>query len=234
MRIAIDIDSHAAPLLGRPVATPPSAASASTCPTRSSSTWGITRLKPRAARSACIEDTHGDAAILAATPYPGRGRDGQRAGTRPATSSTSRATAPCRAARRDRALAAARSACPTTSSTARTTRSRAAREIGIDVLIDDSPVNSARAVDAGIVGGDDRATRGTATSARRRTSSAPPTGPSCGAGWRLSWSLRTTRPERRAQLFPPVRHEPVPASLHAHQFPRRGRYRLPFPPSLRH
>ena len=76
-------------------------------------------------------------------------------------------------------------------------------------------------------GGDDRATRGTATCARTRTSCAPRTGPSCGASWRRCWSRRTTRPERRAQLSARVRDEPVPGSLHAHQFPRRGRYRLP-------
>jgi uncharacterized protein len=33
-------------------------------------TWGITRLKPRQVQ-ACVEDTHREQAILSATPYPG-------------------------------------------------------------------------------------------------------------------------------------------------------------------
>ena len=84
-------------------------------------------------------------------------------------------------ARRHRALAAQHRPARTTSSTAPTTRSPAAEEIGIDVLIDDSPVNLERALDAGITA----ATLlhpGTASCARPRTSSAGATGTS----WRAN------------------------------------------------
>jgi hypothetical protein len=69
MRIAIDIDStlhHYWDILA--AACPP--------PLRRRAayedqvTWGITRLRPSSSR-VCVEETHGEAAIAAARPYPG-------------------------------------------------------------------------------------------------------------------------------------------------------------------
>ena len=87
--------------------------------------------------------------MLAAEPYPGAVetvRAWHEAGH--FIHITSHRATDCHAV--DRALAATGSACPTTSSTAPSTRSRAAREIGIDLLIDDSPGNLERALEAGM------------------------------------------------------------------------------------
>ena len=97
------------------------------------------------------------------------------AGTPPGTSSTSPRTAPtARTTRRRPGWSA--SACPTTSSTAPTTSHRCG-EIGIDVLIDDSPVTSLRALDARHRRRHARCIPGTARYAERTASSAPTTGP---------------------------------------------------------
>ena len=68
MRIAIDIDStlhHYWDILSRAAR----ARFGVDLPYEQQITWGITLLKPRQVQ-ACVEDTHRDAAILDATPYP--------------------------------------------------------------------------------------------------------------------------------------------------------------------
>ena len=104
MRIAIDIDStlHHYWDRSRP---PPRAASASSCPTSEQLTWGITAPASPSSSSACIAETHCDERDPRRRALPGRGRDGPRAGTTRATSSTSPATARPSAPRRHRALA---------------------------------------------------------------------------------------------------------------------------------
>ena len=101
----------------------PSGASASTCPTRSSSRGGspaAARAGPRLRRR---DPPRGARARRRAVP--GRGRDDPRAGTRPGTSSTSPRTARPRRTTPPSAGSSG-SACRTTSSTARSTRSPAA------------------------------------------------------------------------------------------------------------
>ena len=128
---------------------------------------------------------------------------------------------------RDRDVAAARSGCPTTSCTARMDKIARCREIGIDLLVDDSPVNIARAVDAGIAVAtishpwnrdvcedEDVICAADWAELAARAGAAP--GACAPPGLSAAHSFSRT-----------VRNEPVPASLHAHQFPRRGRYRLP-------
>ena len=69
MRIAIDIDStlhHYWDVLSRAARD----RFGVDLPYEQQITWGITLLKPRQVQ-ACVEDTHRDAAILDATPYPG-------------------------------------------------------------------------------------------------------------------------------------------------------------------
>lgn len=111
-------------------------------------TWGITLLRPEQVR-ACVEETHSEQRVLAAEPYPG-------------------AVETVRAWHADRHFIQITShrAIASRDATARWLRriglpydelycsydklSRC-REIGIDVLIDDSPVNLEAALDAGIV-----------------------------------------------------------------------------------
>ena len=54
-------------------------------------TWGITLLRPEQVR-ACVQETHSEARVLEAEPYPGAVEAVAR-GTTPATSSTSPRTA---------------------------------------------------------------------------------------------------------------------------------------------
>jgi uncharacterized protein len=110
-------------------------------------TWGITLLRPEQVR-ACVEETHSEARVLAAEPYPG-------------------AVESVRAWHDDGHFIHVTSHRPGASheATERWLRrielpydelycsyDKVARclEIGIDVLIDDSPVNLERALDAGI------------------------------------------------------------------------------------
>ena len=87
--------------------------------------------------------------MLVAEPYPGA-VETCAPGTTTATGSTSRATAAERAHEPHRALARARSGCPTTSLHCSYDKVSRCLEIGIDVLIDDSPVNLERALEEGI------------------------------------------------------------------------------------
>ena len=173
-RIAHRHRLHAAPLLGPARGDRPAPLRRRRSRTRSRCEWDIDRLEPEQ-RRACVRETHSETRILGRRALPGRRRDGRAPGTRPATSSTSPRIAP---------------ATPTTPPSAgcdriglpydelycsydKVTR---CREIGIDVLIDDSPDNLQRRGRGRHHAGDARCTRGTARCARRRTSSAARTG----------------------------------------------------------
>lgn len=111
-------------------------------------TWGITRLKPRQLEL-CIHETHSDDAIAASTPYPGAVETvGRWHAAGHWIHVTSHRAASCHEATAawldDIGLAYDDLHC----SYDKVAR---CRELGIDVLIDDSPVNLERALDAGIV-----------------------------------------------------------------------------------
>ena len=144
MRIAIDIDStlhHYWDLL---------AAAAQRrfgieLPYEEQLTWDITRLKPEQLR-ACIAETHSDAAILAAEPYPGAVESSRWHDAGHFIHITSHRAERCHAATSggwsDRP-AVRRAYCSYD-------KVAPLRELGIDLLIDDSPVNLAARDRAGI------------------------------------------------------------------------------------
>ncbi len=110
--------------------------------------WGITRLKPKQLE-VCIAETHTDEAILAARPYPGAVEAVTRwhaAGhfVHVTTHRHQRAHAATERWLHDIGLPFDELYC----SFDKVTR---CTEIAIDVLVDDSPVNIQRALDAGIV-----------------------------------------------------------------------------------
>ncbi len=139
---------HAAPLLGPALRRRRGAASASRCPTRTRSRGGSRCCVPsRCARAS--QETHSEARVLAAEPYPGaveavarlaRGRPLHPHHLAPRHD----------LARRDRALAAPASSCPYDELYCSYDKVARCQEIGIDVLIDDSPDNLERALEAGI------------------------------------------------------------------------------------
>jgi uncharacterized HAD superfamily protein len=110
-------------------------------------TWGITLLKPRQVQ-ACVEDTHRDRAILAATPYPDAVETVQawREAGHFIHITSHRAVS----AESATATWLERIGLPYDELYCSMDKVARCREIGIDLLIDDSPVNIARAVDAGI------------------------------------------------------------------------------------
>ena len=116
-----------------------SAASASQIPYAEQVVWEIDRLKPEQLRAAVKRD-----ALRAADPrlraLPGRGRDRPPAGTRPATSSTSRRTAPGDA-HGATAQWLERIGLPYDELYCSDDKVSRCEEIGIDLLIDDSPEN---------------------------------------------------------------------------------------------
>jgi hypothetical protein len=146
MRIAIDIDStlhHYWDVLSRAARD----RFGVDLPYEQQITWGITLLKPRQVQ-ACVEDTHRDAAILDATPYPGAVetvRAWREAGhfihiTSHRAVSAQGATATW----------LQQIGLPYDELYCSMDKIARCQEIGIDLLVDDSPVNIARAVDAGI------------------------------------------------------------------------------------
>jgi uncharacterized HAD superfamily protein len=147
MRIAIDIDStlhHYWDVLSRAARD----RFGVDLPYEQQVTWGITRLKPRQVQ-ACVEDTHRDAAILAATPYPGAVE------TVTAWHDTGHfihiTSHRAEGARDATAQWLERIGLPYHELYCSTDKVTRCTEIGIDLLIDDSPVNIERAVDAGIL-----------------------------------------------------------------------------------
>ena len=132
---------HAAPLLGPARPTPRGGASASRCRTRTRSPGGSRCCGPEQVR-ACVSETHSEERVLAAEPYPGAVEAVRRwheAGHFIHITSH-RATA---SQRRDRALAATGSGCAYDELYCSEDKVARCREIGIDVLIDDSPENLA-------------------------------------------------------------------------------------------
>jgi uncharacterized protein len=112
-------------------------------------TWGITLLRPEQVR-ACIEETHRDEQVLAAEPYPGAVeviRGWHEAGHFIHITSHRADTA-----RDATARWLERIGLPYDELYCSFDKVARCEQIGIDVLIDDSPKNLARAVDAGITG----------------------------------------------------------------------------------
>jgi beta-phosphoglucomutase-like phosphatase (HAD superfamily) len=109
--------------------------------------WGITLLRPEQVR-ACVEETHSEARVLAAEPYPGAVETvsaWHAAGhfihiTSHRTSESRQST--------ERWLK--RIELPYDELYCSWDKVARCKEIGIDVLIDDSPVNLERALEAGI------------------------------------------------------------------------------------
>jgi uncharacterized protein len=146
MRIAIDIDStlhHYWDVLSRAARE----RFGVDLPYDEQVTWGITRLKPRQVQ-ACVDDTHRDETILNAVPYPDAVetvRAWHEAGHFIHITSH-------RAGRAREATEAwlQRIGLPYDELYCSDDKVARCREIGIDLLVDDSPVNIQRAVDAGI------------------------------------------------------------------------------------
>jgi hypothetical protein len=110
--------------------------------------WGITRLKPHQL-AVVIEDTHAEEAILAGRPYPGAVeavRAWHEAGHFVHITSHRDVCTHDATARWLEAIGL-----PYDELYCSWDKVARCREIGIDVLIDDSPANIARALDAGIV-----------------------------------------------------------------------------------
>jgi uncharacterized protein len=111
-------------------------------------TWGITRLRPEQVH-VCVEETHRETHVLAAEPYPGAVeaiRGWHEAGH--FIHITSHRTTEAHAAT-ERWLE--RIGLPYDELYCSWDKIARCREIAIDVLIDDSPVNLEAALDAGIV-----------------------------------------------------------------------------------
>ena len=112
-------------------------------------TWGITLLRPEQVR-ACVEETHSEARVLAAEPYPGaveavRGWHEQGHFIH---ITSHRAVASYEATERW----LERIGLPYDELYCSDDKVTHCRAIGIELLIDDSPVNLAAAVDAGLRG----------------------------------------------------------------------------------
>jgi hypothetical protein len=111
-------------------------------------TWGITLLRPEQVR-ACVRETHGEASVLAAEPYPGA-VDAVRAWHDAGhfihvTSHRDVASREVTARWLDRI------GLPYDELYCSDDKVSHCAEIGIDVLIDDSPENLERAIDAGMI-----------------------------------------------------------------------------------
>lgn len=111
-------------------------------------TWEITALEPDQLR-ACVEETHGEAYVLAAEPYPGAVDAVRRwhAAGHYVHITSHRATA----AHEATARWLERIGLPFDDLHCSYDKVTRCVELGIDVLIDDSPVNLVRAEEAGIV-----------------------------------------------------------------------------------
>ena len=134
---------HAAPLLG-PARPHRQGRFGVELPYAEQRTWGITALRAEQLHE-CVRETHSDENILGAEPYPARSRR-SRLGTRRATGSTSPATAR-RAHEATPARWLERIGLPYDDLHCSFDKVSRCVELGIDVLIDDSPVNLVRAAD---------------------------------------------------------------------------------------
>jgi uncharacterized protein len=112
-------------------------------------TWAIDRLRPEQLK-ACIEETHSEQVVLAAEPYPGAVdvvRRWHEAGHWIHVTSHRDTCAQEATARWLENIGL-----PYDDLHCSYDKISRARELGIDVLIDDSPVNLAQAIEAGILG----------------------------------------------------------------------------------
>ncbi|MGI8803229.1 MAG: 5' nucleotidase, NT5C type [Solirubrobacteraceae bacterium] len=110
-------------------------------------TWGTTRLRP-GQLAACVDDTHSDAEVLAAVPYPGAVEAvcrWRRAGHRIHVMSHRKQSATPATARWLEAIGA-----PFDELTCCDDKVAGCVEGGVDLLIDDSPLNLQGAIDANI------------------------------------------------------------------------------------
>ncbi len=146
MRIAIDIDSTLHHYWDQ-FAAAAKRRFGVTLPYEDQRTWGISRLRPEQVR-ACIEETHSDDRVLAAEPYPG------------AVETVARWHADghfihITSHRQDHCSAATerwlrRIGLPYDELYCSFDKISRCRDIAIDLLVDDSPVNLQAAVDHGI------------------------------------------------------------------------------------
>ena len=112
-------------------------------------TWQIAQLRPEQLR-ACIAETHADATVLAAEPYPGAVdvvRRWHEAGHWIHITSHRATSAHGATARWLEKIGL-----PYDDLHCSYDKISRARELGIDILVDDSPINLMGALDAGIVG----------------------------------------------------------------------------------
>ena len=112
-------------------------------------TWGLTRLRPEQLEL-CVKESHSDTRILAGVPYPGA-VETVRALARAGPPRTHPQPPRSGAAGAHRSVAARRSACPSTTCTARSERVELCAREGIELLIDDSPLSIVGALERGIV-----------------------------------------------------------------------------------
>ena len=146
MKIAIDIDSTLHDYWDE-LAAAARRRFGVTLPYEEQVTWEIDRLKPEQLK-ACIAETHADQALLRAEPYPGAVEAVRRwhAAGHFIHITSHRATA----AHRATSEWLTRIGLPFDELYCSYDKVARCEEIGIDVLIDDSPVNLQRAIDAGI------------------------------------------------------------------------------------
>jgi uncharacterized HAD superfamily protein len=146
MNIAIDIDSTLHPYWDQ-LSAAAERRFGIALPYEHQVTWGITRLRPEQVR-ACVEETHSEARVLAAEPYPGAVeavRDWHEQGHFiHVTSHRAKASQEVT----ERWLRQIR--LPYDELYCSFDKISRCREIGIDLLIDDSPPNLEAAIDAGI------------------------------------------------------------------------------------
>jgi hypothetical protein len=146
MKIAIDIDSTLHEYWGQ-LSAAARRRFGIELPYEDQLTWGITLLRPEQVR-ACIEETHSDSIVLAAEPYPGAVETvGAWHANGHFIQVTSHRAASCQSAT-ERWLR--RIELPYDELHCSYDKIARCKEIGIDVLIDDSPVNLERALEAGI------------------------------------------------------------------------------------
>ncbi len=146
MRIAIDIDSTLHPYWEQFAAAAKRRFGVD-LPYAEQLTWAIDRLRPEQVK-ACVAETHTDAQILAAEPYPGAAET-IRAwhGAGHFIHVTSHRTTDAHAAT---AQGLERIGLPYDELYCSWDKVARCREIGIELLIDDSPVNLLAAVEAGL------------------------------------------------------------------------------------
>ncbi len=148
MKIAIDIDSTLHDYWGE-LATAARRRFGVTLPYDEQVTWRIDRLKPEQLK-ACIAETHADQAVLRAEPYPGAVEAVRRwheAGHFIHITSHRATTAHDATATWLRRIGL-----PFDELYCSYDKVSRCEEIGVDLLVDDSPVNLQRAIDAGMLG----------------------------------------------------------------------------------